>query len=173
MLLRALGWSSDEDILHLFGLIQDVDVKTADLAAYVGKLIAADVIDMNTGEIFLSKDSTFLEEHIERLKTGGIKKIRFMDLEDTGGAVILNTIIKDTSRSTDDAFEAIYRVMRSSEAPDMEAARGLLEKLFFNQKRLRSRLGRAYSASIKPSTREPRVFRTRSRRSRRKILSRS
>ena len=135
MLLRALGWSSDEDILHLFGLIQDVDVKTADLKAYVGKLIAADVIDMNTGEIFLSKDSTFLEEHIERLQTSGIKKVRFMDLEDTGGAVILNTIVKDTSRSTDDAFEAIYRVMRSSEAPDMEAARGLLEKLFFNQKR--------------------------------------
>ena len=135
MLLRALGWSSDEDILQLFGLIQDLDVKTADLKAQVGKLVAADVIDMNTGEIFLSKDSTFLEEHIERLRTSGIKKIKFMDLEGTGGAVILNTIAKDTSRSTDDAFEAIYRVMRASEAPDMEAARSLLEKLFFNQKR--------------------------------------
>ncbi|HET6400181.1 MAG TPA: DNA-directed RNA polymerase subunit beta [Candidatus Kapabacteria bacterium] len=135
MLLRALGWSSDEDILQLFGLIQDLDVKTADLKEQVGKLVAADVIDMNTGEIFLSKDSTFLEEHIERLRTSGIKKIKFMDLEGTGGSVILNTIAKDTSRSTDDAFEAIYRVMRASEAPDMEAARSLLEKLFFNQKR--------------------------------------
>ncbi len=135
MLLRALGWSSDEDILQLFDLIQDVDVKTADLTEHVGKLVAADVIDMNTGEIFLSKDSTFLEEHVERVKSGGIRKIKFMDLEDTGGSVVLNTITKDPSRSTDDAFEAIYRVMRSSEAPDMEAARGLLEKLFFNQKR--------------------------------------
>ena len=135
MLLRALGYSSDEDILQLFGLITDMDVKTGDLAAQVGKLVAADVIDMNTGEIFLSKDSTFLEEHIERLKGAGIKKLKFMDLENTGGRVVLNTIAKDPSRSTDDAFEAIYRVMRSSEAPDMEAARGLLEKLFFNQKR--------------------------------------
>src|ERR1044071_9530753 len=90
---------------------------------------------MNTGEIFLSKDSVFKEEHIERLKDSGVRKIKFMDLEDTGGSVILNTITKDPSRSTDDAFEAIYRVMRSSEAPDMEAAKGLLEKLFFNQKR--------------------------------------
>ncbi|HWF44851.1 MAG TPA: DNA-directed RNA polymerase subunit beta [Candidatus Kapabacteria bacterium] len=135
MLLRALGYSSDEELLQLFGLIQDVDVKSADLKQHVGKLVAADVIDMNTGEIFLSKDSTFLEEHIERLGTSGIRKIKFMDLENTGGAIILNTIAKDPSRSTDDAFEAIYRVMRSSEAPDMEAARGLLEKLFFNQKR--------------------------------------
>ena len=28
MLLRALGWSSDEDILQLFGLIQDIDVQS-------------------------------------------------------------------------------------------------------------------------------------------------
>jgi DNA-directed RNA polymerase subunit beta len=135
MLLRALGYSSDEDIMQLFGLLQSVDVATANLNDYIGKLIAADVIDMNTGEIFLSKDSVFQEEHIERLKKSGVKKLRFLDLEDTGGAVILNTIGKDPSRSMDDAYEAIYRVMRSSEAPDMEAARSLLEKLFFNQKR--------------------------------------
>ncbi|MDP4198567.1 MAG: DNA-directed RNA polymerase subunit beta [Bacteroidota bacterium] len=135
MLLRALGWSSDEDILQLFGLVHEVDVKSADLPGYIGKLVASDVIDMNTGEIFLSKDSTFTEESVERLKSSGVRKIKFMDLEDTGGSVILNTIAKDPSRSTDDAYEAIYRVMRSSEAPDMEAARGLLEKLFFNQKR--------------------------------------
>jgi DNA-directed RNA polymerase subunit beta len=135
MLLRALGYSSDEEILQLFGLVEDVQVKKADLTKYVGRAIGADVIDMNTGEIFLSKDSTFTEEHIERMESSGIKSIKFLDLEETGGAVVLNTIGKDPSRSTDDAFENIYRVMRSSEAPDMEAARGLLEKLFFNQKR--------------------------------------
>jgi len=135
MLLRALGYSSDEEILQLFGLVEDVQVKKADLTKYIGRAIGADVIDMNTGEIFLSKDSTFTEEHIERMESSGIKSIKFLDLEETGGAVVLNTIGKDPSRSTDDAFENIYRVMRSSEAPDMEAARGLLEKLFFNQKR--------------------------------------
>ncbi|MEO6939314.1 MAG: DNA-directed RNA polymerase subunit beta [Candidatus Kapaibacterium sp.] len=135
MLLRALGYSSDEDILQLFGLMEDVQIKKVDLNDYVGRAIGADVIDMNTGEIFLSKDSTFAEEHIERLQQSGLKTVKFLDLEETGGAVILNTIGKDPSRSTDDAFESIYRVMRSSEAPDLEAARGLLDKLFFNQKR--------------------------------------
>ncbi len=135
MLLRALGYSSDEDILQLFGLVQDVEIKKVNLNDYVGRAIGADVIDMNTGEIFLTKDSTFLEEHIERMQKSGIKSVKFLDLEETGGAVVLNTIGKDPSRSTDDAYECIYRVMRSSEAPDMEAARGLLEKLFFNQKR--------------------------------------
>ncbi|MDP4231364.1 MAG: DNA-directed RNA polymerase subunit beta [Bacteroidota bacterium] len=135
MLLRALGYSSDEDILDLFEMVQDLDVKKTKFDDYVGRKIAADVIDMSTGEIFLSKDSEFKEEHIDQLKKSGVKSVKFLDLEETGGAVILNTIIKDPSRSTDDAFEAIYRVMRSTEAPDLETARGLLEKLFFTQKR--------------------------------------
>ncbi len=135
MLLRALGYGTDEQILDLFGLVTELDAKKADLAEYVGRKVAADVIDMSTGEIFLSKDSEFKEEHVEQMKKSGVKSIKFLDLEETGGAVVMNTIAKDPSRSTDDAFEAIYRVMRSTEAPDMETARGLLEKLFFTQKR--------------------------------------
>ena len=79
-----------------------------------------------------------------------------MDLEGTGGSVILNTIAKDTYRSTDDAFEAIYRVMRASEAPDMEAAHSLLEKLFFNQKRYDLGLVGPYSFEPKASRRRRR-----------------
>ncbi|HYM21110.1 MAG TPA: DNA-directed RNA polymerase subunit beta [Candidatus Kapabacteria bacterium] len=135
MLLRALGYGTDEQILDLFGLVAEVDAKKGDLSEYVGRKIAADVIDMATGEIFLSKDSEFKEEHIQMLKKSGVKSIKFLDLEETGGAVVMNTIAKDPSRSQDDAYEAIYRVMRSTEAPDMETARGLLEKLFFTQKR--------------------------------------
>ncbi len=135
MLIRALGYSSDEEILDLFNLVEEVDVKKADLNNFIGRKVASDVIDMSTGEIFLSKDIEFDEEHIEQLSKSGVTKIKFLDLEETGGAVILNTITKDPSRSTDDAFEHIYRIMRSTEAPDMETAKGLLEKLFFTQKR--------------------------------------
>jgi DNA-directed RNA polymerase subunit beta len=136
MLLRALGYGSDEQILDLFEMVTEIDVKKKDdLTQYVGRKVAADVIDMATGEIFLSKDSEFKDEHIDQLAKSGVKSIKFLDLEETGGAVVMNTIAKDPSRSTDDAFEAIYRVMRSTEAPDMETAKGLLEKMFFTQKR--------------------------------------
>ncbi len=135
MLLRALGYSTDEQILDLFNLVTELDAKKAKFDDYVGRKVAADVIDMSTGEIFLSKDSEFKDEHIDQLKKSGVKSIKFLELEETGGAVVMNTIAKDPSRSTDDAFEAIYRVMRSTEAPDMETARGLLEKMFFTQKR--------------------------------------
>ncbi len=135
MLLRALGFSSDEEIFDLFGAMEELEVKKTNMEDYVGRIIGSDVIDMSTGEIFLSKDSEFKEDHLERIKKSGVTKMKFLNLEETGGAIIKNTIVKDPSRSTDDAFEHIYRIMRATEAPDMETAKGLLEKLFFTQKR--------------------------------------
>jgi hypothetical protein len=35
---------------------------------FVGRVIASDVFDMSTGEIFLTKDSVLTEEDVERLK---------------------------------------------------------------------------------------------------------
>ena len=42
---------------------------------------------------------------------------------------------KDTSRSDEEALNAIYQQLRSGEAPDLETAKNLLERLFFNEKR--------------------------------------
>jgi DNA-directed RNA polymerase subunit beta len=49
--------------------------------------------------------------------------------------LIINTLKKDTSTSKDEALYAIYRQLRSGEAPDIDTAVGLIEKLFFNEKR--------------------------------------
>jgi DNA-directed RNA polymerase subunit beta len=48
---------------------------------------------------------------------------------------MLNTIEKDTTPSVDDAFIEIYRKLRPGEPPTAEAARTLLESLFFKPKR--------------------------------------
>jgi DNA-directed RNA polymerase subunit beta len=49
-LLRALGYQSDDDILNLFSLIENVPVKKAKLENYLGRMIASDIFDMSTGE---------------------------------------------------------------------------------------------------------------------------
>ncbi|HVM39227.1 MAG TPA: DNA-directed RNA polymerase subunit beta [Acidimicrobiia bacterium] len=48
---------------------------------------------------------------------------------------MLNTIEKDTTATVEDAFIEIYRKLRPGEPPTAEAARGLLESLFFKPKR--------------------------------------
>jgi DNA-directed RNA polymerase subunit beta len=135
-LLRALGYSSDDELLQLFDLIEEVDVKKADLEEYVDRLICSDVVDTKTGEIFLSKDSVLTEESIKKIAKSNVRKIHLLKADlTTGGSVIANTIQKDSARSEEDALEAIYRQLRSGEAPDLDTAKNLIDRLFFNPKR--------------------------------------
>ena len=50
-------------------------------------------------------------------------------------AIIYNTLAKDTSNSEKEAVEHIYRQLRNAEPPDEETARGIIDKLFFSDKR--------------------------------------
>lgn len=134
-LLRALGYSSDDEILELFNLVEEVDVNKVDLKDYEGRVICSDVVDKKTGEIFISKDATLNEEHIKRIKKTGVKKIRFLRPTGNETSVIANTISKDASRSEEDALGAIYRQLRSGDAPDLDTAKTLIDRLFFNEKR--------------------------------------
>ena len=135
-LLRALGYTSNDEIFNLFNLVEEVNVNKADLSSYIGRAIASDVFDMSTGEIFLSGGSLLTEEDVERLGEAEIESIRFLSRDTSPDSdLIVNTLKKDTSQSKEEALFAIYRQLRSGEAPDMETAEQLIEKLFFNDKR--------------------------------------
>ncbi len=135
-LLRALGYSSDDEILQLFNLVEEVDPHKVNLKDFLGRIVCSDVVDKKTGEIFISKDSQFSEELIKKVKKSEIKKIRFLKHEGAGeSSVIANTIQKDIARTGEEALNAIYQQLRSGEAPDLDTAKNLLERLFFNEKR--------------------------------------
>jgi DNA-directed RNA polymerase subunit beta len=134
-LLRALGYSSDDEIQELFGLIEEIDLGKVEIADYEGRVIASDVVDKKTGEIFLTKDSTLSQDSIKRLKKSNVKKLRLLKVQGSESSVIVNTIMKDSSRSEEDALTAIYRQLRSGDAPDLDTAKTLIDRLFFNEKR--------------------------------------
>lgn len=134
-LLRALGYSSDDEILELFGLVEEIDAQKADLEQYSGRVICSDVVDKKTGEIFITKDVSLTEDTIKRIKKAGIKKLRLLKHQGNETSVIANTILKDAVRSEEDALGAIYRQLRSGDAPDLDTAKNLIDRLFFNEKR--------------------------------------
>ncbi len=135
-LLRALGYATDDDILNLFNLVEEVDVNKVDLDYYLDRTIASDVFDMASGEIFLNRGSVLTEEDLERLEEAEVENIKFLTTETSAEQdLIVNTLRKDTAQSKEEALFAIYRQLRSGEAPDMETAEALIEKLFFNDKR--------------------------------------
>jgi DNA-directed RNA polymerase subunit beta len=136
MLLRALGYSSDEQILELFNLTELISTKKID-ETFVGRRVAADIVDLATGEIIASRDTTLDADIIEAIKGAtGLKEVKFFKYTSASDEpIIARTLAKDPSRSREDALEAIYRQLRSGDAPDLETAVALLDKLFFNPKR--------------------------------------
>ncbi|MFN3873558.1 MAG: DNA-directed RNA polymerase subunit beta [Ignavibacterium sp.] len=135
-LLRAIGYESDEQILKLFDLVEEVPVKKSKLENFIGRMVASDLFDMSTGEIFLTRGAIFSEEDVERVKEAEIDVLKFIKSDRSPDQdLIVNTLQKDTSTSREEALYSIYRQLRTGEAPDLESAEQLIEKLFFNDKR--------------------------------------
>ncbi|MCG8606726.1 DNA-directed RNA polymerase subunit beta, partial [bacterium] len=96
----------------------------------------ADVVDIETGELILEKDGELTEETLAEIKKLKIKTLKFLKPDGlVGPEVISNTLKKDTSKSEAEALESIYRHLRSGDPPDVETARSLIDRMFFNSKR--------------------------------------
>ena len=135
-LLRALGYSTNKDLLELFDLVTEVKVKSAGFKKSVGMISIDDVINMETGELLLERDGELTEEALAPIKAADIKVVHFLKSDGIlGPEVISNTLRKDAARSEKDALEAIYRHLRSGDAPDLDTARALIDRMFFNPKR--------------------------------------
>ncbi len=151
-LLRSIGFETDKDILELFGMADEVQIDQKNMGEYVGRHLAArvlrtwveDFVDEDTGEVvslernevIMERDSVLDESSLSEIVEMGIKSI-FIQKENVGGdyAIIYNTLAKDTSNSELEAVQHIYRQLRGSDAPDNETARGIIDKLFFSDKR--------------------------------------
>ena len=151
-LLRSIGYETDKDILELFGMADEVKADKKALGKYVGKRLAArvlrtwveDFVDEDTGEvvsierneIVMERDTVLDEAAIETISEMEVSSV-FVQREDVGGdyAIIYNTLNKDTSNSELEAVQFIYRQLRGADAPDNETARGIIDKLFFSDKR--------------------------------------
>src|SRR5690606_34408587 len=87
-------------------------------------------------EVILERDSVLNESNIELIADMGVDTV-FVQKEEVSGdySIIYNTLNKDTSNSELEAVQHIYRQLRGSDAPDDETARGIIDKLFFSDKR--------------------------------------
>ncbi len=152
-LLRAIGFESDKDILEIFNLADEIKVSKSGLKKCVGRKLAArvlrtwveDFVDEDTGEVvsiertevIIDRETILENDHVDQIVDSGTKSILLH--KDEGNSVdfsiIYNTLQKDTANSAKEAVEFIYRQLRNAEPPDEETARGIIDKLFFSDKR--------------------------------------
>ncbi len=152
-LLRAIGFETDKDILEIFDLAQEVKVSKAGLKKVIGSRLAArvvrawieDFVDEDTGEVvsiertevIIDRETELQDDHVDLIVDSGVKTI-LVHKEDANNidySIIFNTLQKDTANNAKEAVEYIYRQLRNAEPPDEETARGIIEKLFFSDKR--------------------------------------
>ncbi|HPF36721.1 MAG TPA: DNA-directed RNA polymerase subunit beta [Candidatus Krumholzibacteria bacterium] len=141
MLLRALGFGTNEDIIPLFHEVETFKVprkgtKKADTIE--GRILAADVYSAETGERIAQAGQVvdpLLLETILNDATGDISIVAEGQVTLNEPSLILNTLRKDPSTNQDEALRRFYQLLRPGDPPNEEVAKALFERLFFHEKR--------------------------------------
>ena len=185
-LLRAIGFESDKQILEIFDLADEVKVTKANMKEAVGRKLAArvlkswveDFVDEDTGEVvsiernevLIDRETVIEDHHVDQIVESGAKTIILhkAGINAADYALIYNTLQKDTSNSEKEAVEVIYRQLRNAEPPDLETARGVIDKLFFSEQRydlgevgryrINKKLGLQSELSVRVLTKEDIIF---------------
>ncbi|MGB5638963.1 MAG: DNA-directed RNA polymerase subunit beta [Sedimenticolaceae bacterium] len=102
----------------------------------VGRTLAHDVIDTETGELLAKANDEITEELSGQLVEKGVKKIQTLFTNDLDhGPFISDTLRIDPTTNALEAMVEIYRMMRPGEPPTKDAAQNLFHNLFFTDDR--------------------------------------
>lgn len=148
------GARADEDILDSKGnaivkkgkKITKVHVKKlvdakikklpATLEQIVGKVVADDIYDEETGEVIASANEALTEQKIYDLINAGIKEVQVLYIDNVNFSdQIRNTLLLDKTNSNEEALVKIFERLRPGEPPTIEAAQALFDSLFFDDSR--------------------------------------
>ena len=148
------GSRADEDILDKSGKpivkkgkkitkvhvkkLNEAKIKTlpATLEQIVGKVVADDIYDEETGEVIASANEALTEQKIYDLMNAGISKVEVLYIDNFNYSdQIRNTLLLDKTNSHEEALVKIFERLRPGEPPTSETAQALFDSLFFDESR--------------------------------------
>ena len=134
-LLRAVGYSSDIDLLNLFYDIKDLKVaKALDLENVSTLVLVEDAIDAQKGVVLARAFEPLTKAIVRTFEKHDITTLRVIDTSVDEGALI-RALKKDPTRNEEEALKEIYKRLRPGEPPTTANAKALLKRLFFDPKR--------------------------------------
>ncbi len=102
----------------------------------IGRVLARDLVDKETGELLAEANSEVTEELLELMRERGIKQIHTLFANDLDHRPFISkTLSLDPTNNALEAQVEIYRMMRPGEPPTKEAAQNLFHNLFFTADR--------------------------------------
>ena len=102
----------------------------------IGKVLAEDLIDPETGTVKYPVNGEITEEILKWITDVGIREFRIFSIDRSSlGANLRNTLLLEKSDSLEDAHQEIYRRLRPGEPPTPDAAAMLFHNTFLNPER--------------------------------------
>lgn len=141
--IRALGYSSNSDIIEEFFQTRKVKLKSQkEFDKYSGKILAADVVEEKSGLIFGKAAEKLTTAMLKRMLDAGIDTLQIAEDADENSPII-KMLAKDTTDSYESALKDFYRKIRPGEPATLANARSAMMRLFFDPKRYNlGRVGR-------------------------------
>jgi DNA-directed RNA polymerase subunit beta len=168
MLLRALGFQTNEEIISLFHEVETVKITKPGTKKYSeleesleGRILAADVQRDGEDEPFAKAGAIIDALLRESLLGAGLKELKLVaegEVTLNEPSLVLNTLRKDPTKNQDEALRRFYSLLRPGDPPNEEVARALFERLFFNEKRYdlaevgRYKMNRRLGLDVDPKT---------------------
>ncbi|MGT9989226.1 DNA-directed RNA polymerase subunit beta, partial [Klebsiella pneumoniae] len=101
-----------------------------------GNYLAEDIVNYETGEIYLEAGDEIDEKTLGLILQSGFDEIPVLNIDHVNvGAYIRNTLSADKNENRQEALFDIYRVMRPGEPPTMDSAEAMFNSLFFDAER--------------------------------------
>ena len=134
-LLRAMGYSSDAEILNLFYTLDEVEVVDALNRESVSNLVLTeDIVDADQGVVLARAFEPLTKTIIRSFEQAGLQKVVTIDTTVDDGAII-RCLKKDPTQNEEEALKDIYKRLRPGEPPTTANAKALLKRLFQDPRR--------------------------------------
>lgn len=136
--LRALGYETNEDLLEQLYGVEKASVsklaKEDDLSTYyvVENILAPE--SLTEEEILVPELEPLNPDVIAKLKEAGVKNVKVVNTSGVGDYFV-RCIQRDPARDTEEALKEIYRRLRPGDPPNVNSAKQLLKRLFFDIRR--------------------------------------
>jgi DNA-directed RNA polymerase subunit beta len=142
-LLRAMdpAYSTSADILTEFYTTETIKFTPANRPKIEGKIAVGDIIDPETGEVYLESCEKITKELLDKISTTSIKEIKAMP--EPKDPLILASIREDQPPAHEDvmthekALLKIYARLRPGNPPQLEKAKELFREKFQDPNRYR------------------------------------
>ncbi len=141
VLLKAMGFDTNQAILLLFNQSENIKIgarpgkKDEEL---IGRVCIQDLINKKTGEVLMEAAQPLTADHIAKLREAKVTQIPVIKYAENQGPeddVVLKTLQKDNCPDQETALKKIYNLIRPGDPPNLETAKALLGRMFFNPKR--------------------------------------